>query len=409
MSSKHDDFSRRGFLKAAGLAGAGSLLAGTDLLAGQKKPAPAATTRPALAAMPKRVFGKTGVKVPILALGGGLNFLDNQLLLRQAIKMGVTYWDTAYVYEGGTSEKGIGKYFAANSKDRKKVFLVSKGRGNKPAKLDTQLAESLERLKTDYIDLYYMHAQTNPKCMNDETKAWAQKAKKSGKIRHFGFSSHRNMAPLMEAAAKAGWIDAIMVTYNWRIMDTDETKKAVDACAKANVGICAMKTQGKRWKKDPKDSPEELKLQEHIIDKFTAKGLTPFQARLKAVLQNEKITAVCSAMKNITQLKANVAAATDKTKLAQSDLDMMRQFADATCDGYCAQCGQCAEATGLPVPEVMRYMMYYNGYGDKYEARQKFAALPADVRRRLLKTDFSGCPNGIAINEAMAEAHEILA
>ncbi len=421
MSSDRNNLSRRGFLKAAGVAGAGSLLAGAEALAGGKNDsatktsepvkakANASATQPVAGAIPKRVFGKTGVKVPILALGGGMNFLDNQLLLKQAIKLGVTYWDTAYVYENGNSEKGIGKYFATNSKDRKKVFLVSKGRGNKPGELDRQLAESLERLKTDHIDLYYMHAQTSPKCMNDDTKAWAEKAKKSGKIRHFGFSTHKNMAPLMEAAAKAGWIDAIMVTYNWRNMQTDAMKKAVDACAKAKVGICAMKTQAKRWKKDPKDRPEELKLQGHIIDKFTAKGMTPFQARLKAVWQNEKIAVAVSAMKNMTQLKANIAAATDPVKLTQSDLDLLQQYANATCDSYCSQCGQCAEATGLPIPEVMRYMMYYNGYGDKYEARQKFAALSADVRGRLAKADFSGCPNRISIGDAMTEANEILA
>ena len=103
------------------------------------------------------------------------------------------------------------------------------------------------------------------------------------------------------------------------------------------------------------------------------------------------------------------AAATDPVKLTQSDLDLLGQYANATRDSYCSQCGQCAEATGLPVPEVMRYMMYYNGYGDKYEARQKFAVLSADVRGRLASADFAGCPNRVAINDAMAEAGEILA
>ncbi len=422
MTSDRNSLSRRGFLKAAGIVGAGSLLAGAEALAGGKSDAVAATsqptsrstTQPVAGAIPKRVFGKTGVKVPILALGGVINFLDNQLLLKQAIKLGVTYWDTAYGYKNGNSELGIGKYFAANSKDRKKIFLVTKGPSNSPAKLDELLATSLERLKTDYIDLYYMHAQTSPKCMNAATKAWAEKAKKDGKIKFFGFSTHKNMPELMQAAAKAGWIDAIMVTYNWRNMQTDEMKKAVDACAKAKVGICAMKTQARRSRKKGKGkTPEELvaieKLEEKMLNGFMAKGMTQHQASIKAVWQNENIASVCSAMYNVTTLKANIAAATDKTKLTQSDLDLLGQYATATADCYCSQCGQCADATGLPIPDVMRYMMYYNGYGEKYEARQKFAALSADVRSRLTSADFAGCPNRIAINDAMAEAGEILA
>ena len=80
------------------------------------------------------------------------------------------------------------------------------------------------------------------------------------------------------------------------------------------------------------------------------------------------------------------------------------KFATATCDSYCIGCGRCAEATGLPIPEVMRYMMYYNGYGNKHDARQRVAALPADVRRRVLTADFAGCPNRIDIADAMAAA-----
>jgi predicted aldo/keto reductase-like oxidoreductase len=60
--------------------------------------------------VPMRPFGKTGAKVSILSLGGMFDIASNQLMLKQAMRWGVTYWDTADCYQRG-SEKGIGKYF----------------------------------------------------------------------------------------------------------------------------------------------------------------------------------------------------------------------------------------------------------------------------------------------------------
>ena len=61
--------------------------------------------------MPVRPFGNTGINVPILSFGGSLDTSLSMLVLRQAFKWGVTYWDTANTYMGGRSEKGFGKYF----------------------------------------------------------------------------------------------------------------------------------------------------------------------------------------------------------------------------------------------------------------------------------------------------------
>ena len=60
-----------------------------------------------------RPFGKTGAEVSILSLGGMFDIPNNQLLLKQAVRWGVTYWDTANSYMGGRSEEGIGDYFTS--------------------------------------------------------------------------------------------------------------------------------------------------------------------------------------------------------------------------------------------------------------------------------------------------------
>ena len=103
---------------------------------------------------------------------------------------------------------------------------------------------SLERMKTDYIDLYFLHSVRRTDQLDDEIKSWAEKKKAEGKIRLFGFSTHSNMEECMLGASKLGWIDGIMMTYNYRLMHSDDMRRAVDACAEAGIGLTAMKTQG---------------------------------------------------------------------------------------------------------------------------------------------------------------------
>ena len=141
--------SRRDFLKTTGAAGLG-------LLAASAVP-------PSLCAqdsgrVPTRPFGKTGVNVAILSMGGMFDIPNNQLMLRQAVKWGVTYWDTANSYEGGNSELGIGKYFAKYPEDRKNIFLVTKSTAWTVKGMTEHLNLSLERMRTDAVDLFFVHA-----------------------------------------------------------------------------------------------------------------------------------------------------------------------------------------------------------------------------------------------------------
>ncbi|NIO07642.1 MAG: aldo/keto reductase, partial [Deltaproteobacteria bacterium] len=95
------------------------------------------------------------VNVSCLSLGGIFDVTSNQLVLRQALNRGVTYWDTATSYVGGKSEIGIGKYFEKYPEARKKVFLVTKSGASSPRGLTKHLNRSLDRMKTDYIDLFF--------------------------------------------------------------------------------------------------------------------------------------------------------------------------------------------------------------------------------------------------------------
>ncbi len=402
MKRNRSDYSRRQFLKIAGSTGVGALM-GTAARAALDKPAGSVAQNQNSINVSTRPFGKSGSQVSILGMGGMFDLAANQLMLRQAIRWGVTYWDTADCYHRG-SEAGIGKYFSKFPQEREKVFLVSKSDARDPEGLDRLLARSLERMQTSYLDLYFIHGIHSIDELDDGTRRWAEKAKAANKIRLFGFSTHSNMEACLLAAARLGWIDGIMMTYNYRNMDSDKMKAAVEACATAGIGLTAMKTQGSRsWYSFSGDG----ELNEH----FLAKGFTPEQAKLKAVWQNRRISSICSQMDSMKLLKANAEAASDETPLSAGDVERLRRHAVLTAGDYCAGCGSiCEKATGgcVPVSDIMRAHMYNQSYARPEWAREQILGLSPEARQWIMTADHRPaealCPHKMPIGRLLRAA-----
>jgi hypothetical protein len=327
------------------------------------------------------------------------------LLLSQAVSWGVTYWDTANTYMGGNSEKAVGKYFAKYPQDRKNVFLVTKSHASNAAGRTRDLNLSLERMQTDYIDLYLAHSVWSAEELDPQTRHWAEKAKAAGKIKFFGFSTHSNMAECLLGAAGLGWIDGIMMSYNYRLMHSDDMRRAVDACVRAGIGLTAMKTQGGGQVQT--NTATELEL----AGRFLEKGFTDGQAKLKAVWQNPNIASICSEMPNMTLLMSNVAAALDKTRLSARDTSLLQRYAEETRSSYCAGCTVICESCvddQAPIGDVMRYLMYARSYGNYKKAGDHLKRIPQKVRKQMVRFDYAlaerKCPRKMAIGELIRTA-----
>lgn len=452
MTIENKCVDRRTFLKAAGIGGASIALTGG--LSGNSAAAETTGSKE-LKKVPTRILGKTGVPVSILEMGGGVDPSGYEVLLRICLNMGINYWDSSSMYGNGKNEEVIGQYFTKYPEDRKKVFQVTKAsRVTDPDGMSKQLTQSLERMKTDYIDLYFMHGLQNPESLTPQIKAWVEQRKKEGKIKFFGFSCHGNMAKMLTSAASLGWIDALMTTYNYQFVNNDEMKKAIDACAKAGVGLVAMKTQGQRigppanmqGGRDGKGTgstdqaqgregepqgqdgqsqgaPQDMQTQSATTESedlsamshFLTKGYTIEQAKLKLIWEDKRIASCVSDMSNTTLLKANAAAATDSVKLSDRDRDVLDRLAQCDRSLYCQACMRCETImeTDSRIPDILRYMMYYNSYGKTDHARALFRELPEDIRTGLMTRDYSSaenaCPNKIKIAMAMKEAVRLLA
>jgi aryl-alcohol dehydrogenase-like predicted oxidoreductase len=414
MKENQNKTNRRNFLKTIGAAGLGSVIASVDGIAAESPTEPAAKTQKSESQqVPKRKLGKTDVEVSCLSLGGDFSFLDKQIVLIKAFESGVTYWDTAHNYGGGNAELGIGRFLSKNPDARKKLFIVSKPaifRGPVTAeKVEERLHTSLERMNTEYVDLYYAyHGLSDPALLTDEIKQWTKSAKKRNLIRFFGFSTHKNMAQCLAAAARLDWIDAITTLYNFRTMQDPEMQAAVEACHKAGIGLTCMKAFSRGVRRL---QPVETEQDKKLLAQFQNRGFSEEQAKIKVVLQDNRFSAVCIGMQNISLLNTNIDAVMNKAKLTQADIDALKEYARATCGNYCTGCAHICDSAMPNTPyvsDIMRYLMYCNSYGDRDRARKLFAQIPARVRSRLLGTDYSfaeaRCPQHLQITKLVAEA-----
>ena len=183
---------RRDFLKAAGtFAGAA---AAEPLLH-------ASTKTPEAEGMVYRTLGRTGERISAIGMGGyhiGKSSLSEQdaiQLMHRGIDHGITFMDNCWDYNDGMSEIRMGKALAGGY--RAKVFLMTKIDGRTKASAAQQIDESLQRLRTDHVDLMQFHEVIR---LEDPDRIFAEggaieamlEAKKAGKVRYIGFTGHKD-------------------------------------------------------------------------------------------------------------------------------------------------------------------------------------------------------------------------
>jgi predicted aldo/keto reductase-like oxidoreductase len=227
------------------------------------------------------------------------------------------------------------------------------------------------------------------------------------------------MAQVLDAASKSGWVDVIMTSYNFRLMHDAALQAAIESCHKAGIGLVAMKTVAmsiEERKQLQAGENAQGEADKKLLEHFTQQGLTFEQAKIKAVLEDERISSACVGTNSVEILQTNVAAVRDKQKLSQWDMDVLKEHAAVTCSSYCAGCASICDSALPDMPytsDIMRFLMYYNSYGDHGRAKGLFAQIPQRIRDKLLSIDYSPaqarCPQQLPIKDLIAEAIKKLA
>ncbi len=201
--------------------------------------------------MQYRLLGRTGLQVGVIGLGtmvhaghfGPAKDSESLSAIDAALELGVNFIDTSDAYGAGYSETLLGEALRGR---RDKVILATKGgnimvgpdRGKRnfaPAYISRVLEESLQRLKTDCVDLYQLHNPTVDVIEKGEVWEVLEKAKKEGKIRFYGVSINTIEEGI--AAVKDGRSDTIQLEYS--LLAQEPAEKVFPLAQQANVGIIA--------------------------------------------------------------------------------------------------------------------------------------------------------------------------
>lgn len=371
-------------------------------LAGLGAPAVAGLAAPEQR-MPMRALGKTGLKVA--PLGFGCMTTSDPAVIERAADSGINHFDTARSYQGGNNERMVGNALKAK---RKQLILSSKSPAKTKQQALADLDTSLRELQTDYLDIWYLHSRSTPEEVPDELLDAQDAAKKAGKIRFAGVSTHLNMADMLAHLVKRGRTDVVLTTYNFT-MKPDMTR-AIEAARRAGMGIIAMKalagglSRVQRGDRLYGVNPDALTT--------TLKQEGAMLAAIKWVLKNKSVDTAIVCMTDFDQLDENLRAmsqpySSSDEKLLAAQLAYIRPL-------YCSMCGQCGGVCdkGAPVTDTLRILTYAEGYRDFALARERFLELPAEARAVSCRDCAScsvNCPNGVDVRGRLMRAQGLLA
>jgi aryl-alcohol dehydrogenase-like predicted oxidoreductase len=399
-------FSRREFLTA------GLVLPAAGLGVGSQ-----AATGPESVKLTHRTLGRTGLKVTSLAFG--CMTTSDPTVIERAADSGINHFDTARVYQNGNNERMVG---AALKKVRQKVILSSKSVATSRAELLADLDKSLQELGTDYLDIWYLHNRNEPGQVTADMLEAQRVAKQSGKIRFAGVSTHFNMDRMLAHLSKAGETDVVLTTYNFAMRSVDaamntnpdapktDMTEAIRSARKAGLGIVAMKVMAGGVSRVRRGDRVYGADPQALMQRLAHPGVPV--AAIKWALKNESVDTAIVCMTDHDQLDENLRAMAEP--YAEKDEALLTARLASISPGYCRMCGSCGGACerGVPVPDVLRFLTYAEGYGQFALARERFLEIPPparDVRCRECPSCSFTCAYGVAVRDRLTHAQELLA
>ncbi len=370
--------------------------------------------------MKYRRLGRTNLMLSEIGLGHASGSLSRQLgpflfskwqedrkaVLNKLLDLGGNFTDTCTGYHN--TVELIGK---AIKHRRNEIYLAIGIRPTSKEIIQKELEKALRDLNTDVIDLCF------PKGSGDTLMAFEmlQRFKEEGKIRFIGQTGHN--AQQHEWAIRKGYIDWFHLPYNRLSMIKQGPADIVSAnvlfklAKEKDIGVIGIKPLTGNfipyWAKQTND-PEIQEIMKKLKD-YGPKNL--YQAMLRWNLGNPNITSCAVGMDNVQQVIENCEAVVTRDQYASAAQDeLLEEYARLAGKDYCRLCSTCVPHCpyGIPIPDILRFRMYYNNYQWGDYAKSLYNELPD--YQKVTQCDDCGrceehCPYGLKTVKKLHEAH----
>jgi predicted aldo/keto reductase-like oxidoreductase len=377
--------------------------------------------------MQYRRFGKLDWQVSALGFGTmRLPYLPNEAgdwsdidepkatrMVHHAIERGLNYIDTAYPYHEGNSERFLGR--ALQDGYREKVKLATKmpcWLVETAADFDKYLDEQLEKLQTDHIDIYLLHAlwrERWDKMRKMDVFAWAERALADGCIGHLGFSFHGTLPLFKEIIDAYDWT-MCQIQYNLLNENVQAGTEGLEYAAEKGVAVVIMEPLlGGALVNPPPDV-------QRVWDEA---GQTPADVALRWLWNKPQVSVVLSGMNTLEQVQQNLASAerSGVGTLPPEELDLVARV-QAAYRGLdpipCTKCQYCMPCpNGVNIPRNFELYNQATVYGNESLAKSLYNYHMPEAERASACIACGECeekcPQQIEISDWMARVHETLA
>ncbi|MCE1254739.1 MAG: aldo/keto reductase [Anaerolineae bacterium] len=375
--------------------------------------------------MKYRSFGRLPEKISALGFGcmrlpvidGKPEAIDEPLaerMIKHGIDRGINYVDTAYAYHGGMSEPFVGKVLKGEY--RQKVSLATKMPVwflQTESDFDRLLNEQLQRLQTDHIDFYLMHALSKPRWDNLKRlnmAEWAEKARADGRIRHLGFSFHDDYPVFQQIIDEYDGWDFCQIQYNYVDVAEQAGTHGLEYAASKGLAVVVMEPLLGGKLADP---PQKVR---DMLDSAPLKR-SPADWALQWLWDKPEVSLILSGMSNFEQVQENLASAESSggKQLSAADLELIervRQKYHEITPVSCTRCRYCMPCpNGVNIPYVFDVFNKAAAFEMWPQMRFRYSQILADDNASAC-IDCGACeevcPQHLPISDWMPYIHEVL-
>ena len=341
---------------------------------------------------------------------------QTQKMVDYAMENGINYFDTAWGYHNGESEKVIGK--ALSKYPRESFYLASKFPGYDLSNIDKVkeiFEKQLEKCQVEYFDFYLFHnvyEKNVDEYLNEKhgILKYLLEQKKNGRIKHLGFSAHGSLEVMKKFLENYGkYMEFGQIQLNYLDYKFQDAKSKVELLKEYNIPIWVMEPlRGGRLSK--LSDEQEAKLKELRPEE------TPTSWAFRFLQSIPEVTMILSGMSSMEQLTSNIETFSEEKPLNEEEKEVLMKITDEMLKVKtlpCTACHYCVShcPKGLNIPYLLSLYNEHMFTGGGFIAPMAISALPEDKRPSSCigcKSCERVCPQQIEVSKAMKELAKLL-